>query len=286
MESRADSPAAETMVPVSGFARSFISSYPIVGATITVLENGQQLYTDSKGHFGPFPWPVGKPITLQCEKKGSWWTGYQTIQTATLTVPPEGIHDQNPLKNISFQVPSNIAFTLFPLAMGITIDRGACQIAATITPPNTTLDDLPQGEAGVEVVLSPDPKAQSFYFGIIPFLHKTNPFERGLKVTSLDGGVAFLNVPEGIYTLTARKPGYEFTEVTIQATKGALINVSPPQGPIAKREQTPEAVMEEDRKTLKRGSQKNAVAFSIWKNAKASSTAAQAEEIVRLSRRV
>src|SRR5579864_9371731 len=90
---------AEATAPVSGFARSFIMGSIISNATVTILETGQKLKTDSKGHFGPIQYPIGKPITLTIEK----WE-YKTTQTATVIVPPEGL--TGPYNNITFQVPS------------------------------------------------------------------------------------------------------------------------------------------------------------------------------------
>lgn len=221
-----------TTALVSGFARSFISGQPIVDATITVLENDQlQFKTDSSGKFGPFEWPVGTSLTLVFEKPGSFWSGYKKIQTATLTVPPEGINNENFLKNISFQVPSNMAYKFLSFAMGETEDPLACQIAATVTPPNTTLDDIPQGVEGVTVSLSPKVDAKTFYFGIFPIIRKTNPFIKTLKATSLDGGVAFINVPPGDYTMKSEKDNIPFSEVKIKAREGMIVNASPPQGP-------------------------------------------------------
>ncbi|KTD43189.1 hypothetical protein [Legionella parisiensis] len=229
-----------TTALVSGFARSFISGQPIADATITVLENNNLKFkTDSSGKFGPFEWPVGEPITLVFEKPGSFWSGYKTVQTATLIVPPEGIHDENFLKNISFQVPSNVAYQFLSFAMGETEDPKACQIAATITPPNTTMDDIPQGVEGVTVSLSPKVDAKTFYFGIFPFIHKTNPFIKTLKATSLDGGVAFLNVPPGDYIMKAEKGNIPFSEVKIKAREGMIVNASPPQGPTMLQEPKP-----------------------------------------------
>lgn len=218
---------------VSGFARSFVSQQPIVDATITIIANQEfQFQTDSEGKFGPFLWPVGKQLTLKLEKKGNWWTGYHTTQTATIIVPPEGINDANYLKNISFQVPSNIAYRFFSWVMGVTADPSTCQIAATITPPGVTMADCPQGEAGVEVSLSPNPHVKPRYPGMLPWIHKTNFFNcEKATVTSRDGGVIFANVPEGIYTLNAKKKGRLFSQVKLIALRGGFINASPPNGP-------------------------------------------------------
>ncbi|BCA96273.1 hypothetical protein TUM19329_26340 [Legionella antarctica] len=217
---------------VSGVVLSFLSGERISGGRITAIEDeGLELCTDSDGKFGPFEWPIGEPITLVFEKTGSLWSGYRTTQSATLIVPPEGINDDNYLKNITFQVPSHLACKFLSWAMGVTEDTQACQIAATITPPNTTMDDIPQGVADVEVTLSPKVSNKPFYFGIFPIIHKTNPFIRTLEATSLDGGVAFLNVPEGEYTLEAKKRDVIFSAIKIKARKGVLVNASPPNGP-------------------------------------------------------
>lgn len=222
------------MALVSGFARSFISGEPIVEGLVTALENDTlQLITDENGYFGPFEWPVGNPITLVFEKPGSFWSGYKTTQTATIIVPESGINDPDFLKNISFQVPSNMAYALFAEAMGGTEDPLACQITTTITPPNTTMDDIPQGIEGVTVTLLPDVNAQVFYFDIFPIIHKTNPFMRQLEATSLDGGVAIVNVPPGDYTIVASKEGVTFSTINVTARRGVLVNVSPPHGPTA-----------------------------------------------------
>ncbi len=222
---------------VSGVALSFVSTWPISGGRITAIEDKKlELYTDSSGKFGPFEWPVGEPITLVFEKPGSLWSGYKTTQSATLIVPPEGINDDDYLKNIAFQVPSNLACKFLSWAMGVTEDTQACQIAATITPPNTTMDDIPQGVADVKVTLSPNVNIKPFYFGIFPIIHKTNPFIRTLEATSLDGGVAFLNVPEGEYNLEAKKNGVTFSTTKIKARKGVLVNACPPNGPTMLKE--------------------------------------------------
>ena len=217
---------------VSGFARSFISGQPLVDATITVLENDQLKFkTDSLGKFGPFAWQVGEPITLVFEKPGSLWNGYRTTQTSTLIVPPEGINNENVLKNISFQVVSNMAYKLLSFAMGKTEDPETCQIAATVTPPNTDMGTCPQGVEGVTVRLLPEVHGGTFYFGMFPIIHKTNPFIRTLKATSLDGGVVFANVPPGDYIMEATKDDIPFSKVAIKARKGVVVNASPPHGP-------------------------------------------------------
>lgn len=84
---------------VSGFARSFILGNKLSNATVTILETGEQIKTDSEGHFGPIEYNVGEPITLELKK----WN-YKTTQSATMIVPKEGL--TGPHNNITFQVPT------------------------------------------------------------------------------------------------------------------------------------------------------------------------------------
>lgn len=226
-------PSPQT-APVSGFARSFLTYNTIPNAKITILENGVQFNTDSDGRFGPFQYTVGKPITLVLEKQG-----FHTTQSATITVPPEGLND--PLHEISFQVPSDFAFNLFRYALGVTLDENACQVTAAITAHHKTMADIPQGEADAKAVLTPDANVKPFYFGIFkrgPLKDKTNPLQHHLTASSLDGGVGYLNLPprDEPYTLTAVKAGVTFNEVKFIARKGMFINISPPQGPMAQEE--------------------------------------------------
>jgi hypothetical protein len=48
--------------------------------------------------------------------------------------------------------------------------------------------------------------------------------------TSEDGGVLFTNVPAGMYTLRASKPGVTFEDVVVTCDPDVLVNPSPPYG--------------------------------------------------------
>ncbi|MFJ1267635.1 carboxypeptidase regulatory-like domain-containing protein [Legionella lytica] len=225
---------------VSGFARSFVSGNAISGGLVWPLGAKEKgVYTDEEGKFS-IEWPIGQPITLIFEKPGSYWSGYKPTQSATFIVPPEGINDKNYLKNVSFQVPSEMAYSFIQWATGFTPSTGKAHIAATITPPNTTLDDIPQGIEGVKVRLSPAVESTPLYFAIFPRIPKTNPFVRSLPSTSLDGGILFANIPPGEYDLYAEKEGYVFSQVHIIAQADILVNASPPNGPTQLIPQTTE----------------------------------------------
>ena len=228
--------ATTVTAPVSGFARAFYTNEPVSNATITVLETGEQIRTDDKGLFGPFNYPVGKPITLILEAPG-----YTTVQSATIMVPPEGLN--NAYNNITFQVPSVYVYSfftyIFEYYFGVSEDQNSCHVTSTITSYHKTMNDVPQGEEGSIVTLSPTiDNLNPFYFDIVksgPFKGTTYPFPTGLTSTSEDGGIMLFNVParDKPYTLSASKDGVTFTSVQFTCRKGMFINISPPRGPMA-----------------------------------------------------
>jgi len=221
------------VAPVAGFARSFIFGSAISNAEITILETEQKLKTDNEGHFGPFNYPVGKPITLLLKK----WN-YKTTQSATIIVPPEGL--LGPYNQITFQVPSVESYYILRTIIGGKEDANSCHVATTITAYGKTMDDDPQGEENAYVTFTPHIYTTPFYFDIFksgPLEGKTNPFTKGLKNTSEDGGVLLFNLPaqDKLYTLSAQKAGLKFTKVKFWCRKGAFINISPPRGPTASK---------------------------------------------------
>ncbi|VVC76949.1 hypothetical protein AQUSIP_22760 [Aquicella siphonis] len=223
--------AAEEFAPVSGFARSFILGTELSDATITVLESGLKLKTDSHGRFGPFLYPVGKPITLLFEK----W-GYKTTQSGTFIVPRDGL--TGPHDNITFQIPSIETYYLLSTIIGVDFDKNSCHVVTTVMAYGKTLDDPEQGEPGAKITLTPSVNVTPFYFDIFeegPLKGKTNPFTKGLTLTTRDGGVGFYNLPprEEPYTLSAEKNGVMFTQARFICRKDVFINISPPGGPMA-----------------------------------------------------
>jgi hypothetical protein len=204
--------------PISGFAHSFLMGLHLANAKITILETGATFHTNKNGEFGPFPYPVNKPITLQFEK----W-GYQTTQSATVIVPSDGLNDA--YSNITFQIPSMESYYLLANIIGAKIDENSCHLTATIT-------------AFHKTTISPKVNQMPFYFDIYesgPLKGKTNPFTRNLTKSSEDGGVAFFNLPpsDKPYILSAEKDGKKFSEAKFICKKGAFINLSPPLGPTA-----------------------------------------------------
>jgi hypothetical protein len=134
-------------------------------------------------------------------------------------------------------VPSVESYYALAYIIRAKIDKNSCHLTATVTKLHKTMDDIPQGEEGVTVAVSPSVSEKPFYFGIFergPLKKKTNPFAKNLAATSEDGGVAFFNLPasDQPYKLIASKDGMKFTESTFMCRKGVFINISPPRGPM------------------------------------------------------
>lgn len=220
---------AEIKAPVTGFTRDFASAKPIPNAKITILENGFQFSSDAAGNFGPIYWPVGKSITLVIEKPG-----YQTTQSATVIVPPEGL--TTPYNNITLQPLDLFTYYMFASVMGVTLDSEKCHVGTTVTAYHKTLGVIPQGEVNARVELTPTTNEKPYYFDIFkdgPLKDYPNPTTKGLTETSADGGVVFGNLDprDTPYLMTAFKPGVSFSQVQFICRKGVFINMSPPQGP-------------------------------------------------------
>jgi hypothetical protein len=216
--------------PVSGFAVIYPVREPLPNATITILENGTKFLTDAKGKFGPIYLPIGQSFTFVLEKKG-----FHTTQSATVTIPENGLDDMH--HNIAFQVPAELTFYMMTAIIGAKFNNNDCHVVATVAAHDKVVTDKPQGEENAVVSLLPTVSEVPFYFGIFkngPMKDETNPFEKGLTQTSLDGGVAFFNITpsDQPYTMVAKKDGVTFTEAKFICRKGMFINLSPPQGPI------------------------------------------------------
>lgn len=221
--------ANPSTVTVEGRAYEYGPGGFVSGATVRVLGDvisRRTTFTDSEGFF-TMNATVGEELTLVLSKDG-----YTTVQSATVTVPPEGLRGK--YAQMTFQVPTDTIFELFQLATGSHLNTSLCHLVVTVCALNKTIDDAPQGEPGVEVFLDP-PGPKAFFFGV--FRNLTNPFARGLNTTSADGGVLFANVaplPAGqAYTVRAAKPGVTLSTTRLICTPGNryLVNASPPHGP-------------------------------------------------------
>lgn len=188
----------------------------VEGATVTLVEDpDRQVVTDADGHFSFDGFAAGDEATFELAL-----ADYHAIQTGTLTV------GDAPIEQVTFQVVHDDIYALMAEMLGITPDDSRCQIVTTVTRVGKSLyDEGAHGEAGATVTIDP-PTGED---GPIYFNSSVLP-DRTLTETSDDGGVLFLQVPPGEYTLTATKAGTEFRPVKMKCRAGYLVNASPPWG--------------------------------------------------------
>jgi hypothetical protein len=204
---------------VSGDTFVFGPSTMLPTGSVTIRElPDASTTTDAAGHFAFEGLPPGVAATFVFEAEG-----YPLVSTKTFTLPEAG----GLLERVTFQVPDDATYGLLATLVEIVPDPEACQIASTVTRVGKSVyDPGAHGEAGATVTIDPPVAAENgpIYFdaSVIPDLELTE--------TSEDGGVLFVNVPTGTYTLTASKTGVEFETVEIACEAGVLVNASPPNG--------------------------------------------------------
>lgn len=197
---------------------------PVAGLTVRVLEQPERTTTtDADGHWRIEGLPVGSRATFAVDSGGRF-----PIQTATFRI---GTAD---LERVSFQSPTQEMVDLLADIVGQPTDPTRCQIASTVTRRGYSLyegaADGTHGEPGATVTIDPPPVQGTgpIYFNglssdvIFP--------DAALDATTVDGGVLFVNVTPGTYTLRARKDGAVIREVEVGCRAGVLTNAAPPWG--------------------------------------------------------
>lgn len=225
-------------VPVVGHAQALVADARIKNATIHIMETGQSITTNQHGQFAFCALPKRKLTLTLTKNSSSIWQNYHPTQSATVIVPPQGL--TGPHHEITFQTPREKTYRV--LQKIITKQRhfhakkNCCQVVTTITAYNKTLKNDPQGISGAHIKLMHNnklfqPPQRPFYFAMV--LEKTNPFSSKRTESSEDGGVIIYNLPasKSPYTITAEKPGMQFSNSQFICRAGALINLSPPHGP-------------------------------------------------------
>jgi len=218
--SSADSTSGDAQtVLVSGDAFAFGPYTKIAGATVTIRELPElSTTTDADGRFAFEALPGGAAATFVFEAMG-----YPMTSTKTFTLPTTG----EAVERVTFQVPDDATYDLLATVVNVVPDPNTCQIASTVTRVGKSIyDEGAHGEAAATVAIDPPLPAEH---GPIYFNAQVIP-QLDLVETSEDGGVLFVNVPAGSYTITASKPGVEFVAVEIACEGGTLVNASPPYG--------------------------------------------------------
>ncbi len=214
----------DPLTTVSGGAYNFGPAFGMVaGAQVTVLERPDlpAVTTDENGLFTIEGVHVGDDLTLVLSHPD-----YYPTLNSTAVPGPAGISD------LSLQVPPTAIVYLLAIWMLTPLDPNACQIAATVSPPGGT--PFSPGVVGASVEIDPpvDPSQGPFYFYYfqIPGWPAIDLPVRWLDATTDDGGVIFMNVTPGEYTLTAHLDGVKFETARVKCVAGYLVNASPPHG--------------------------------------------------------
>lgn len=167
------------------------------------------------------------------------------MQTATLTIPKGGLADLH--NQVTFQVLMDATYYGLEALMleehGVILHKDRCHLITTITAYNKTLYDDPQGEPNAKAIVTPNHYDGIHYFGVFasgPLKGKTNPFEKGLTETSLDGGILIFNIDpsDKEYVISAQANGVQFSTKNFQchanvSGSAPFLNLSPPNSPSA-----------------------------------------------------
>jgi hypothetical protein len=207
-------------VSISGDAFLFNGGTGLDGraanATVSVVEDpSRTVVTAIDGHFELDGFAPGEEVTLALEL-----ANYHRIQTGTFTV------GDAPIERVTFQIVHDAIYQQLAEMLQIVPDEARCQVVTTVTRVGKSLyDEGAHGEAGAAVTLTPDAAGE----GPIYFNESVLP-DRTVPETTEDGGVLFIQVPPGDYTLAATKPGATFRDVKVKCRAGWLVNASPPWG--------------------------------------------------------
>jgi hypothetical protein len=189
----------------------------IADADVWVLERPSlRVVTDADGSFRFTGLTAGSQITLVLQH-----ADYVTTQTGTLNLGPEGA------QQVTVQALTQPDLERLLGRLAVAPDPAKCQVFSTVARVGKSLyDEGPLGEADATVGTDPPLPRESgpIYFDTEGHATLT------LLDTTTNGGVLFVQVPPGEYTLSAMKPEMSFAEVSVKCRAGTVINASPPWG--------------------------------------------------------
>ena len=200
---------------------SEVSGPRVVGATVRVLERPElTLVTGDDAHFRFDGLEVGSPVTLVVEHPD-----FMPTRSATLTLGPDGIEP------FPVQIVSTALYQA--LASIVTVDPELdrfCVVATTAARMGGSLYAYQrQGMPGAIATTTPALEAES---GPLYFSEAVIP-DAEQATTSIDGGLVFVRVPPGDYTMTGSKEGTVWNTVALECVPETVVNAGPPLGLLA-----------------------------------------------------
>jgi hypothetical protein len=217
-----DSGLPDTGAPVTVSGNTFIfgpNPGRVPGATVEVLGFPHlNTITDKDGFFS-LQVVKGTDVALVMNHPD-----YHQMITGTHMVGEAG------LEKLTFQAVTHQFYAFLGDIAGAVPRKDRCQITSTVTIKGGSLyvGGATHGEKGATVTIDPPLPPE---YGPIYFNRWENGYvmpDKSLTETTVDGGILYLNVPPGVYTITAHKQGMTFTTAKFQCVAGYLVNASPP----------------------------------------------------------
>lgn len=208
-----------TTVTMTGTVYAFNTPTPMAGAKVFVAElPNMATTTDAQGVY-VLTVPNGRTVTPAVTADTFHTTHLQTFTTAGKN-----------FEHVNFQTPDNGIFDMLAQLVGVDPKAPVCHIVSTVS--TKDIQGLSfeafakfgaHGVAGATASAVPTlPPPIYFNKNVMP-----DPKQVG---TSEDGGVLWLNVPQGVYTITATHPTRKFSSFTATCEKWRLVNANPPWG--------------------------------------------------------
>jgi hypothetical protein len=154
--------------------------------------------------------------------------GHHTIYLQTFTTAGEN------LSNVNFQTPSDPIYEALARLLNVPVDAAGnpkrCAIVSTFSTGNVRDLDYAgliaygaHGVPGATATASPAlPPPTYFNAQVIP--------DPAQQLSSEDGGVLWIGVPAGVYTIRAHKAGTRFASFVATCRPGRIVNANPPWG--------------------------------------------------------
>lgn len=151
--------------------------------------------------------------------------GFKKTRTQMLTVGSRNISD------LGQQFPGIVLYNTFKLITVVSFgEKVGTAIVSTVGKSwaSMMLDRFPHGDPGALIQISP---ALPYPQGLPVYFNEKAMPDAAWHHTSVDGGVAFINVPNGRYSITASKAPYAYSSPRFNVESGYdLYLASPPYG--------------------------------------------------------
>ena len=216
--------AQDPTVTMSGTAYQFNTVHTMLaGATIHVVEDPDLTATVAEDGTYTLEVPDEADVTPYITDEG-----YATIYLQTFTTAGQD------LVNVNFQTPTLHVRDLLSGGLGVDTNEDGypteCVIVTTVSTKQVRgvtyqqfIDWGAHGVAGVQASIAPEVGTR-YYFNeqVLP--------DPAQEESSKDGGVVWIDVPAGKYTLSATGAGSEWPDVHVTCAAGRIINANPPWG--------------------------------------------------------